>query len=156
MEQLASLYRGYAELELKYAEELQKLSEAVKHPVLSVLFAAVANDSRKHSKMYSALAELAEGATPAISEEDLRTISNTVSRHIDMEASMIRIAKELLEKVEDVRAKLVLEAILRDEVDHHKLLVTIRDTIAKAEVLSEQQLWNQIWLDSPWHGAPGG
>jgi rubrerythrin len=156
MEGLAPLFRRYAELELKYAEELERLSQSVKHPVLSALFTAVASDSRKHSRMYAALAELAESVTPAISEEDLRTISATVERHIATEASMIGTAKELLERVEDVRAKLVLEAILRDEVDHHKLLRTIRDAIAKAEVLGEQQLWNQVWLDSPWHGAPGG
>lgn len=47
-------------------------------------------------------------------------------------------------------------AIYDDEQKHHKLLLDIKDKIAKRETLTEDVLWDLIWKDSPWHGAPGG
>jgi hypothetical protein len=51
--------------------------------------------------------------------------------------------------------KLILGAIYSDEVEHHKVLVSVKERLAKAEVLTEQDFWDMVWRDSPWHGTPG-
>jgi len=50
----------------------------------------------------------------------------------------------------------VLEAIYSDELEHHKLLVSIKRNIAEKEKFGEEELWDMVWKESPWHGAPGG
>jgi hypothetical protein len=52
--------------------------------------------------------------------------------------------------------KLLISAIADDESRHHKLLLDIKEKIAKPETLTEDILWEMIWKDSPWHGTPGG
>jgi len=53
------------------------------------------------------------------------------------------------------RIKLSLSAIYEDGNKHHKLL-NVRDKLAKAEAFEEPDLWDAVWKDSPWYGAPGG
>jgi hypothetical protein len=54
------------------------------------------------------------------------------------------------------KKKLIMEAILNDELIHHKLLLNIYEIIAKAEALTEEKMWDILWRDSPFHGTPGG
>jgi len=145
-----------AEAERRYAEELAEISKLIRHPVLSSLFKAISKDSEKHGEFYAALAKLFREVQPLITEEELKIISEAVEKHIETERRMIETAKKLLDSVQDTRAKVVLEAILRDEVEHHKLLITIRDRIARPETFTEQDFWDWVWKHSPWHGSPGG
>jgi len=146
----------FAQLEERYSEELKKLAESLRHPVLKALFAGIAKDSEKHSLMYRAIADLLSRQQPAISEEDLKGISEAVERHIETEAKMLEEAKKLLAGSDDPRVKLIVAAIADDESKHHAVLVSIKKRIAEAETLKEYMVWDLIWRDSPWHGAPGG
>lgn len=69
---------------------------------------------------------------------------------------MINLVKELIKKTTDPRLKIILEAIYSDELKHHNILVNLLKNIAEREVYTEEELWDAIWKDSPWHGAPGG
>lgn len=146
----------YSALEEKYAEELRKLATSLQHPVLQALFLGIAKDSEKHSLFYKSIAKVLGGVQPLISEEDLKKISETITKHIELEARMMEEARTILEGTNDPRVKLLAAAIYEDEAKHHKLLVNIKEKIAEAETLTEQVLWDMIWKDSPWHGAPGG
>jgi hypothetical protein len=44
--------RELALMEETYANELKKLANSIKHPVLRVLFESIAKDSEKHALMY--------------------------------------------------------------------------------------------------------
>lgn len=43
-----------------------------------------------------------------------------------------------------------------DEVRHHKLLLSLQKKIAEAETLTEADVWEMVWKDVAYHGAPGG
>jgi rubrerythrin len=150
------MFSDMSDKEKIYAEALLKLSEKVKHPVLRAVFLAISQDSLKHSLLYRSLVEFLSSVQPALTQEEYKAVIEEVDKHIETEAQMIRIARETLEKVDDPRIKLILSAILNDEVEHHKVLVDIKDKLAKIEFVSEEDLWNSIWRDSPWHGTPGG
>lgn len=149
-------FREMVEKEKVYAEALIRLGEKIKHPVLRSIFIAIANDSLKHSKLYEALVEFLTSPQPALSQEEFEVISKEIDKHIETEAEMVKLVGELLQSIDDSRVKLILGAIYSDEIEHHKVLVSVKERLAKAEVLTEQDFWDMIWRDSPWHGTPGG
>ncbi|MDK6028077.1 ferritin-like domain-containing protein [Ignisphaera sp. 4213-co] len=160
---MLSEHRKYLELFVKmidieksYAEALSELGNKINHPVLRSIFIAVANDSIKHSQLYKSITELLTSPQPVISDSELEIISKEIEKHIETEAQMIKIVGEALQHTNDPRLKLILAAIYEDEVKHHKILIDIRENIAKKEVISEEDIWELIWRDSPWHGTPGG
>ena len=144
------------EEEKRYADELERLSESFKHPVLQGLIKGISLDSRKHSILYAAIADLLKQTQPGLTEDELEIIKKGIEKHIELEAEMVRLTGEWSEKVDDPRLKLLLKAIHEDEVKHHKILVDIKEKLAKEETITEADIWNAIWKDSPWHGGPGG
>jgi len=148
--------KAMADKEKKYAKELQDLADQVSHPVLKALIAGIASDSEKHSMFYEAITVLLSSRHPLMSQENLDLIRDAVRRHIEVEAEMVKLTKKWAEETDDPRLKLILMAIHDDEVKHHSLLVSIERHIARAVTLTEQDLWDMIWKDSLWHGAPGG
>ncbi|MEL9940909.1 MAG: ferritin-like domain-containing protein [Ignisphaera sp.] len=156
MEGYLDLFREMARREKEYSEALQNLGNRIAHPTLRAIFIAIANDSLKHSKLYEAIVELLSNPQPILSETELEAIFKEIERHIETEVRMIEVAKKALQESDDARVKLVLSAILSDEVEHHKVLVDIRDNLAKKEAVTEEDIWDLIWRNSPWHGTPGG
>ncbi len=144
------------EEEKKYAEELEKLSQSFKHPMLQGLIKGISLDSRKHSILYAAMASLLKETQPGLTEEELEIIRKGIEKHIEMEAEMVRLTGQWAEETDDPRLKLLLKAIHEDEIKHHKILVDIKDKLAKEETITEEDIWDAVWKDSPWHGSPGG
>jgi rubrerythrin len=106
--------------------------------------------------MYKAVIEVLESTQPFISEEDLKRVTVSINQHIETEIKMLNIALSIASEAKDPRVKLLISAIADDESRHHKLLLNIKEKIAKPETLTEDILWEMIWKDSPWHGTPGG
>ncbi len=156
MEDLLKIAKRMIDEEKRYAEELEEVSRKIKHPVLETLLKSIAMDSLKHSQMYSALTRLLSETQPALSGEELKTIIEAVRKHIETESKMIELTKKLLDSVEDPKVKLIIAAIHEDEVRHHRILLDIKKNIAEKEIVSEQELWDALWKDSPWHGGSGG
>jgi len=156
VEEFVELARKMIDREETYARDLEDLANKVSHPVLKALITGVASDSRKHSNFYAAVLALLTEQAPLMSQEKLDLIQEAIRKHIRLEEEMIKLTEEWLSKVDDSRLKLILAAIRDDEIKHHSLLVSIEKHIARAETLTEQDLWDMIWKDSLWHGAPGG
>lgn len=146
----------FSELEQTYAQELKELSDRLDHPVLRALFHSISKDSEKHGYMYRSLAELLSRTQPFISEKDLEVIAKVIKNHIETERQMLEEAQRLLLESSDPRVKLIMAAIADDESRHHALLKSIDKRIAREETMREEFIWEMIWRDSPWHGAPGG
>lgn len=158
MEPIAEKLKKLGEMEKSYAEELRELASSISYlSPLAAVIGAVARDSEKHAELYEALRTIAVGGSqPKLLESDLQRIASAVQRHIETELRMIEEAKKLLNSVQEPRMQLLLAAIYEDEIRHHKLLVDIKDKLARARVLTDEQFWEAVWRDSPFHGAPGG
>jgi rubrerythrin len=154
---LVGFFEEMSRAEAEYADRLRRLAERLHHPVLRALILAVAMDSEKHSQLYRALAELARGS-PVLTEEELEAIRRELKEHLEEEAKDYAKVREILESRRDLdpRVKLLLAAIMEDERVHHKLLEAIYEHVDRKEVISEEEFWESVWMDAPYHGAPGG
>jgi len=52
--------------------------------------------------------------------------------------------------------KLLLTAILADEKRHHELLKQVLEILVRGETITEEDWWDILWKNVPFHGAPGG
>ncbi len=156
MANLLEVSKKMVEEEKKYAEELEEVANKIKHPVLEALLKNIASDSRKHSMMYEVVVRLLTETQPALSEKELETISKAVKKHIETEAKMIELTRKLLGETKNPKIKLIIAAIHEDEVKHHRILLDIEKNIAEKEIVSEEEIWDSLWKDSPWHGGSGG
>ena len=86
----------------------------------------------------------------------MKSLRRVLGNNIEMEAEMVEFTRKLALEADDPRLKLIFSAIHADELKHHKLLLDIEKQIAERETFTEEELWDAIWKDSPWHGSPGG
>ena len=61
-----------------------------------------------------------------------------------MEAQAIETYQKLLDSIDDVSEKVVIKAILNDELKHHSLLKTINKMIIEKLTLSEKEFWDMV------------
>ena len=156
IEYILKIARRMIDEEKHYALELKELANKFRHPVLQALILGIALDSEKHSIFYSSIVKLWSENIPVLTEEELNIIREGIRKHIEMESRMIRLTKELADKSADPRLRMILMAIHDDELRHHSVLVDLLKNVAERETYSEEELWDAVWKDSPWHGAPGG
>jgi len=154
-EDLLRLVDEWAREELEYASRLRELAGRIRHPVLRALFEGIAKDSEKHHYFLKAMGEYLRDNRPLVTEEDLQVIGEAVEKHVREEKESIVALSELREKVDDPALLLIIDAMLEDEKRHHKLLSRILEVVARGEAVSDQELWEALWRDTPYHGAPG-
>ena len=79
-----------------------------------------------------------------------------IQEHIKVEEKAISSYKEQLNTIEDTRMKLILRYLVQDEQKHHALLTRIDKWIIQPQTLTEDDLWDMLWKQAPFHGTPGG
>lgn len=156
MEKLLELVEKWRIEELEYSKRLRELAEKIRHPVLRAIFLAISKDSEKHHHLLTAIRDYIKDERPLITEEDVDLIRATINKHVKEEKDSIIELSQLKEQVKDPAILLLIEAMLEDEKRHHKLLYEIERIIAQKEKISDQELWEALWLHSPYHGTPGG
>ena len=118
--------------------------EGVHNIMIRELLLSIALDSKKHASMLTALISLLTKATPSVPEEISSEIKNNIAEHIEMEAEAIETYQKLLDTIDDDSEKVVIKAILNDEIKHHSLLKTINKMIVERLTLSEKEFWAMV------------
>jgi len=77
-------------------------------------------------------------------------------KHIRLEAELIGKIGKKLPSIEDKKVKLLLNAILMDEKRHHELLKKVLEILVRGETITEEDWWDILWRNVPFHGALGG
>jgi len=106
--------------------------------------------------MYGSAINLLTDVSPALTQEQLDKQRELVEKHIRIEAELIQRINEVLPSLEDEKVKLLLKAILSDERRHHELLKKVLEILVKGETITDEEWWDILWRDVPFHGAPGG
>ncbi|MEM2005064.1 MAG: ferritin-like domain-containing protein [Zestosphaera sp.] len=146
-----------SKVEREYSRKLIDSAKEVKNDVVRIVMVVVAQDSLKHSMIYDALVELLREERPVIDETELVRIGDEIEHHIRTEEEMIKYLRDSIESGTSNKAiKFLLETLLRDELYHHALLKRIYEMIIRKEAFTESDLWELIWKDVIFHGAPGG
>ena len=119
------------------------------------LLRGIAQDSNKHATLLGSLRAAVEGAAQLITAEQRDSIAQGIQQHMSAEAEAVATYGELVDKSNDERVKTIAAMIRDDEVRHHRLLVDLHKALIEPQTLTEEVLWELLWRDSPWHGAPG-
>ena len=155
-EELLKFMRRQIEVENEIVESLNNALIEVKNSSVKGVLKGISLDSVKHAEMYAAAVELLTSVSQALTQKHLDEHRRLVEKHIRMEAELIKKISEILPKVEDKKVKLLLDAILADERRHHELLNMVLEIIVKGETITEDDWWEILWRNVPFHGAPGG
>ena len=128
----------------------------IENPAVKGVLKGISLDSLKHAKMYSAAINLLTSVLPALTQENLDKQRELVEKHIRMEAKLIKKISEVLPSIENKNVKLLLNAISLDEKRHHQLLKEVLGILVRGETITEEDWWEVLWKNVPFHGAPGG
>ena len=128
----------------------------IKNPAVKGVLKGISLDSTKHAEMYSSAINLLTSVSQALTEENLDKQRELVEKHIRLEAEIIKKLREVIPSVQNKKVKLLLDAILFDEIRHHELLKKVLDILVRGETITENDWWDVMWENVPFHGAPGG
>ena len=126
------------------------------NPAVKGVLEGISLDSLKHAEMYGAAISLLTSVLPALTQENLDKQRELVEKHMRMEAELIKKISKVLPNIENNNVKLLLNAILLDEKRHHQLLKEVLEILVRGETITEEDWWEVLWKNVPFHGAPGG
>lgn len=153
--ELVAFFHEQEKLEEEIVKSVNKALETIKNPVVKAVLKGISYDSSKHAEIYRSAAQIIAVA-PALTEEEFKHLEEVVRWHIENEEKLIERLREAIDKTANDRVKFLLESILADEKRHHDLLNLVMNIIVKGETITDQDWWDIIWKNVPFHGAPGG
>lgn len=128
----------------------------VENPAVKGVLRGVTLDSVKHATMYESAIKLLTTVSKALSQKHLDEQKRLVEKHIRIESELIEKITKVLPTVDNEKVKLLLSAILADERRHHDLLKRVLEILVHGETITEEDWWDILWKNVPFHGAPGG
>ena len=155
-EELIKFMKAQIQIENQIVDSLNNALISVKNPPVRGVLKGISLDSVKHAEMYASAVELLTSVPQALSQETLDKQKAVVEKHIQMEAELIQKINQALPSVENDKVRLLLNAILEDEKRHHQLLKMVLEILVRGETITEDDWWDILWKNVPFHGAPGG
>jgi bacterioferritin (cytochrome b1) len=155
-EELVSLFRNQVKIEKTIVESVSEGLINIKNPAVKGVLKGISLDSTKHAEMYSSAINLLTNVPQALTEENLNQQKELVNKHIQLEAEIIEKLHEVIPNVQNRKVKLLLDAILSDEIRHHSLLKKVLDILVRGETITDADWWDVLWENVPFHGTPGG
>jgi rubrerythrin len=155
-EQLLGFLKEQVKVENRIVEALNKSLPEFENPAVKGVLKGISLDSVKHAEMYASAVRLMTTVSKALKQENWDKQQALVEKHIQTEAELIRKISKTLPSVRNNKVKLLLAAILEDEKRHHGLLKEVLEILVKGETITEDDWWDVLWKDVPFHGAPGG
>jgi len=153
--ELVRFFREQVRLEEEIVKSVNKALKNIKNSVVESILRGMALDSSKHAAIYRAAEQVVQVA-PALTESEFDELRKVVKWHIENEDKVIKRLEDAVKKTENRRIRFLLEAIVEDEKRHHQLLDAIMDIVVKGETITDDEWWEMLWKNVPFHGAPGG
>jgi len=155
-DELIALFKNQIKIEKTIVDSVAEGLVDINNPAVKGVLKGISLDSTKHAEMYSSAINLLTSVSQALTEENLDKQRELVEKHIQLEAEIIKKLQKAIPSVQNKKVKLLLDAILSDEVRHHALLKKVLDILVRGETITENDWWDVIWENVPFHGAPGG
>jgi len=153
--ELVKFFSEQARLEEEIVESVNEALMTIRNSVVKSILKGMALDSSKHAAIYRAAEQILKVA-PALTESEFDQLRKAVKWHIENEDKVIKRLENAVKRTEDKRIKFLLQAIVADEKRHHQLLDAIMDIVVKGETITDDEWWEMLWKNVPFHGAPGG
>ena len=155
-DQLVGFFKKQIKIENEIVNSLSEALGEIKNPAVKGVLKGISLDSEKHAEMYGAAINLLASVSPALTQENLDKQIELVEKHMRMEAELIGKIQEKMPNIENKKVKLLVNAILQDEKRHHQLLKEVLEILVRGETITEEDWWEILWKNVPFHGAPGG
>ncbi len=139
-----AFYKEQVDFENIIVKKAETSVESIQNIMIRELILSISLDSKKHASMLNALISLLTKPTPSVPEEISTEIKDNISEHIQLEAKAIETYQKLLDSIDDDSEKVVIKAILNDEIKHHSLLKTINKMVVEKLSLSEKEFWDMV------------
>lgn len=143
-------------IENQIVDSLNRSLDEIGNFAVRGVLKGISLDSTKHAEMYSSAIGLSTSVQQALTQENLDKQRKLVEKHMRLEAELIGKISKKLPSIEDKKVKLLLNAILMDEKRHHELLKKVLEILVQGETITEEDWWDILWKNVPFHGAPGG
>ena len=153
--ELVSFLKEQIKIENEIVDSINGALREIGNPAVKGVLKGISLDSVKHAEMYDAAVRLLTSVSQALSQEHLDKQKELVKKHIRMEAELIGKISDVIPSIENKKVKLLLNAILLDEKRHHKLLKKVLEILVRGETITEEDWWDILWRNVPFHGAPG-
>jgi len=154
-DKLISFLKNQVAVEKVIVDSLEKVLVGMKNPAVKGVLKGVSLDSVKHAELYTSAITLLTETSTALAQSDLDQHTALIQKHIDIEASLIKVLKEKIPEIKNEKVVFLLKAILEDEIRHHAMLKMVLETVVKGETITEDDWWSMLWEGSRFHGAPG-
>jgi rubrerythrin len=154
--ELIALFKNQIKIEQAIVDSVTKGLTEIKNPAVKGVLKGISLDSTKHADMYLSAISLLTTVPQALTEENLSKQRELVEKHIQLEAQIIDKLQEVVTSVKNEKVKLLLTAILSDEIRHHALLKKVLEILVKGETITDNDWWDVLWENVPFHGTPGG
>ena len=155
-DELVALFKNQIKIEKIIVDSVAEGLVELKNPAVKGVLSGISLDSTKHAEMYSSAINLLTSIPQALTEGNLDKQRALVEKHIRLEAEIIKKLREVIPSIQNKKVKLLLTAILSDEVRHHTLLKKVLDILVRGETITDNDWWDVLWENVPFHGAPGG
>ena len=155
-DELVALFKNQIKIEKIIVDSVAEGLVELNNPAVKGVLKGISLDSTKHAEMYSSAISLLTSIPQALTEGNLDKQRELVEKHIRLEAEIIKKLREVIPSIQNKKVKLLLTAILSDEVRHHTLLKKVLDILVRGETITDNDWWDVLWENVPFHGAPGG
>jgi rubrerythrin len=155
-DELVALFKNQIKIEKTIVDSVAKGLVDINNAAVKGVLKGISLDSTKHAEMYSSAINLLTSVSQALTEENLDKQRELVEKHIQLEEEIIKKLREVIPSLQNKKVKLLLDAILSDELRHHDLLKKVLDILVRGETITDNEWWDILWENVPFHGAPGG
>jgi len=155
-DELIDFLKEQIKIENQIVDSLNRSLDEIGNFAVRGVLKGISLDSMKHAEMYSSAIGLSTSVQQALTQENLDKQRELVEKHMRLEAELIGKISKKLPSIEDKKVKLLLNAILMDEKSHHELLKKVLEILVRGETITEEDWWDILWKNVPFHGAPGG
>jgi len=155
-DELTNFLKKQIKIENKIVKSLNGSLGEIKNPAVRGVLKGISLDSVKHAEMYASAVNLLTSVQPALTQAHLDEQRELVEKHILLEAELIEKISKIMPGIENKKVKLLLNAILMDEKRHHELLKRVLEILVGGETITEEDWWDILWKNVPFHGSPGG
>ena len=133
---LVDKVQAHIKLEKNTARMIKKLEKATANLAARLFLAEMRFDTDKHAKILQTMLDLMKQREPEMASKtlwdtkihsyvDTLVAKKMLEDHVKVEAKMLKLVEEEMEKTKDDALKLLFEHVADDEKKHHKIMKAI-------------------------------